>query len=194
MLFCVQMNRLEGEQPFFVSRTRVDVKEGGADLPQGAVKFTDPATRWALAMAQIETIHFFVDTGQGQCINGLPETPAFAAFKQMSFPPDVPKSWMSRHPEVEGYEWFKGYQVKVGRGRLLLFTGWMHPHIEGGAPDPIIYTVGDPSQNLVRAVAVGAAYDLIDFIQTSRVRLKRPKSPIAKIAARFPYYIERVAS
>lgn len=77
------------------------------------------------------------------------------------------------HPIVEGYSWFRGYRFSNPhtKSEVFIFSGWKQPWHKGGAPDPIIYTRGNTSEEMVRKVATKYQEVLASF--------RKPRTAIA---------------
>lgn len=110
----------------------------GADnsgLPTGFSRCRHPEVERLLGILQEAAIEFYIETRL--CLNH--DSPFFPDHTVMEigkggYFPD------SRPINIEGYQWYGGVEILVAGGLILLLHPWMHPRIEGGAPDPIVYT------------------------------------------------------
>jgi len=119
--------------------------ERSPDLPAGAIRNVDPLANLTLMERHLADINAYLlhDCCRAKDLGstGLP-------FEEL---PEL-------HPMIEGYSWYRGYQVYTGgSSSVIVLTPWMQPWIEGGSPVPILYTLGDPSAAQVREVAFAYA-------------------------------------
>ncbi len=136
------------EREFAKARKR-KILDGNLDLPKGAVKCTDRTVIELLQKTWIEEIQFYCNTKR--CLRN-----DFSVFKGS----EVEKSGYGGsifpthlHPVVEGYRWYRGFAVDIKGGKVLIFCGWLQPWINGGAPDPIVYLLGEVAREDVLEVA-----------------------------------------
>lgn len=122
---------------FEIARMR-EIGKDNSGLPEGAVKCTDQEINRLLQRTWTKEIRFYNDTRN--CINGGLFALASYEVEESAFNHDTFNNQLT--PIVEGYPWYRGFAVKVDGGKVLIFSGWMQPWREGGAPDPIVYTLG----------------------------------------------------
>ena len=133
--------------------------EQSPDLPVGAQRCEDPLTEALLQknhLAHIDaylTVDYREQRGRQSVPNTNPiELGGFEAVElQKRYPEEFARLL---HPVVEGYSWYRGYEVVIGETEsALLFQPWMFPGREGGSPFPILYTVGNPTPAVLQTIA-----------------------------------------
>jgi hypothetical protein len=117
------------------------IKDGNSGLPEGAVKCEDREVAQLLQEMWVEKIRAYFNRhySSGSAFS-------LAGYKVEESSADSPTFSGELHPRVEGYIWYRGIAIEVENGKVILFFGWMQPWLEGGAPDPICYTVDNPSR------------------------------------------------
>ena len=152
---------------FEIARKR-EVKDGNSGLPKGAVKFPDKEVDRLLQEMRIEEIRFYKDTHH--CINGGLFALVGYEVEESDF--HSPTFNDQLHPTIEGYDWYRGFAVKVNGGKVLILSGWMHPWCEGGAPDTIVYLLGEPPRETVLGVIQTYCSGILNHILKARIALR----------------------
>ena len=153
---------------FELSRKR-EIRDGNSGLPKGAVKCSDAEIEKLLQEMHIENIRFYNDTQI--CING-------GLFTLKSYEAEASgsknKTFNNQlHPEVEGYNWYRGFAIKVDNGMVFIFTGMMQPWREGGSPDCIIYSTGYVSRKDVLKVVNVYCSGMLSCFADTRLEIKK---------------------
>jgi len=121
----------------FAKARRRKVTDSSPDLPNGAVKCADPMVIELLQTMWTRELRFYQNTKHCVSHNDLPGL-----------------RWEVNigHPFVEGYTWYRGLTIHATGGQVIIFVGWMQPWIIGGAPDPIVYILGEVSHQDILSV------------------------------------------
>ncbi len=127
-----------------------DINLGNEGLPDGAKKFQDTSTATLLEKMWQQEIDFYnqtqiyIDAGLSA---GGKNISVLKKFKVEISGPDSHIFKGESYPQVEGNSWYRGIAVRVDANnpykQVIIFSGWMQPWIEGEAPAPIVYTVGE---------------------------------------------------
>lgn len=140
-----------------VRRLETDYSPG---LPPGAVKRVDLVENLHLMEFHISAINAYLNNhsmrGVSDSLAGLP----VANIKDEDFLKDETGINKLR-PVVEGHRWIGGYRVNLDEERsILIYAPWIQPWQVGGAPFPLLYTVGEvtPEELEVVTFAYGTEY------------------------------------
>ena len=125
-----------------------EIGRDNSGLPIGAVKYTNRVLNDYLLQVHRKIITLYNETRIPPSIE-KDDLPEFVVGISDS---DYPTFGKQLHPMVEGYEWFRGYSISLTRGKIFIFTGWMETQKKGGAPLPIIYTLGNVPTQIVTHV------------------------------------------
>lgn len=122
----------------YLQARKREIKDDNRGLPSGAVKCTDKKINELLQKIWIKKIRFYNDTNC--CIN-RPLFEESYKVEESGFESELFAKQLN--PIVEGYIWFRGFAINVSGGKVLIFSGWIQPWRRGGAPDPIVYVLGE---------------------------------------------------
>jgi hypothetical protein len=124
------------------------------ELPEGAHNYNDPRSRLALANYHMARIDTYLNGGSTvNHPNELAGAPVIEFQNKYAASDSFEEHARWLHPEVEGYNWFRGLEVPTGEdSAIIIFTPWMQPWRQGGAPFPTLYAIGDPSPERVREI------------------------------------------
>ena len=132
-----------------IRREKSTFPNANTGLPQGAVRSLNHEIRDILALEWIESIAQYNITKVSDNADGVSRTLA-ALLKDRDIEVEASSSNNPTFnnqltPKVEGYDWYRGFafKSKETQGEVFIFTGWMQPWYDGGAPDPIVFTRGN---------------------------------------------------
>lgn len=153
---------------------------GNDGLPEGAKKFEDKKVAILLQEMWNKEVEFFETTKigtNGGLDRGNKNVPGLERFEVEISEPESEVFKGKLHPKVEGTSWYRGIAVKADaydlNNLVLIFSGWMEIDTEGGAPPPIVYTVGYVPDQTVRKVI--QAYTMGMSTYFNRLRSSYPK-------------------
>lgn len=136
-------------------------------LPEGAVRSTD---RYVETTIQLGHLMLLRAEAEREDFNSPVLKPGHLA----GFPIE---ELMHEHPKgfkctdlVEGYNWYRIYDLDAtssedrqrdenASNRALILQPWQQPWLKGGAPYPVMYTVGDVTPETQRLIATSLVFD-----------------------------------
>lgn len=160
---------------FEIARRR-EVGKDNSGIPKQATRCTDEEVSGLLQEIWIKEIHFYNDTRY--CINGGLFALEGYEVEESDFESKVFHGQL--HPTVEDYNWYRGFAIKANGGKVLIFSGWMQPWREYGAPDPIVCLLGKVSRETVLGVIQSYCSGISNHIVKVRNALKVAKEAYDK--------------
>lgn len=147
---------------------------GNEGLPEGARRFQDARTTQLLSDMWQQEINFYnrtqlcIDPGLNVDRNHMS---GLGNFEVEVSGPQSSTFKGELHPKIEGYSWYKGVAVKIDKGQVLIFSGWMQPWIENETRTPIVYTTGDIQDKTVRYIILKYTSNIAEKIKASGLQL-----------------------